>query len=247
MLALINRILDWIKSLFWKEEMELTLVGLQYSGKTTFVNVIAVSYQKTIICVVECASLFWVTQCLVCYEAFQSDEFDMKLDSRDGVNPNKVHGFVHTKWHTIGWRFFVLLLLTYLAHLYEDKPFVFLMFYSYYIADQIATGFTFDFTLIGVLRPDSNLECYFFLLLIYVDGVLIYWILSRQYFLNLSKNIFCIMICLISLQIKYFIAPIKYNISCINHHTLNHFHYNTWSTLATLSPSSINYNTFIIQ
>lgn len=43
MLALINRILDWFKSLFWKEEMELTLVGLQCSGKTTFVNVIAVS------------------------------------------------------------------------------------------------------------------------------------------------------------------------------------------------------------
>lgn len=41
-MALINRILDWFKSLFWKEEMELTLVGLQYSGKTTFVNVIAV-------------------------------------------------------------------------------------------------------------------------------------------------------------------------------------------------------------
>jgi ADP-ribosylation factor-like protein 8 len=43
MFAFINRILDWIKSLFWKEEMELTLVGMQYSGKTTFVNVIAVS------------------------------------------------------------------------------------------------------------------------------------------------------------------------------------------------------------
>ena len=42
MFALVNRILDWFKSLFWKEEMELTLVGLQYSGKTTFVNVIAV-------------------------------------------------------------------------------------------------------------------------------------------------------------------------------------------------------------
>ncbi|XP_045547830.1 ADP-ribosylation factor-like protein 8B-A isoform X3 [Salmo salar] len=41
MLALINRLLDWFKSLFWKEEMELTLVGLQHSGKTTFVNVIA--------------------------------------------------------------------------------------------------------------------------------------------------------------------------------------------------------------
>ena len=43
MLGFINRIIEWIKSLFWKEEMELTLVGLQNSGKTTFVNVIAVS------------------------------------------------------------------------------------------------------------------------------------------------------------------------------------------------------------
>lgn len=43
MIALINKLLDWFKALFWKEEMELTLVGLQYSGKTTFVNVIAVS------------------------------------------------------------------------------------------------------------------------------------------------------------------------------------------------------------
>lgn len=39
---MINRVLDWIRSLFWREEMELTLVGLQNSGKTTFVNVIAV-------------------------------------------------------------------------------------------------------------------------------------------------------------------------------------------------------------
>ncbi|OQR69431.1 ADP-ribosylation factor protein 8B-A-like [Tropilaelaps mercedesae] len=37
----VSKLLDWIKSLFWKEEMELTLVGLQYSGKTTFVNVIS--------------------------------------------------------------------------------------------------------------------------------------------------------------------------------------------------------------
>lgn len=43
MLALFNKLLDWFRALFWKEEMELTLVGLQYSGKTTFVNVIAVS------------------------------------------------------------------------------------------------------------------------------------------------------------------------------------------------------------
>jgi len=46
MLALMNRILDWFRSLFWKEEMELTLVGLQYSGKTTFVNDIAVSSSR---------------------------------------------------------------------------------------------------------------------------------------------------------------------------------------------------------
>lgn len=42
MFSVIQKILDWFKSLFWKEEMELTLVGLQFSGKTTFVNVIAV-------------------------------------------------------------------------------------------------------------------------------------------------------------------------------------------------------------
>lgn len=46
MLSMINRILDWFRSLFWKEEMELTLVGLQSSGKTTFVNVIAVSVAR---------------------------------------------------------------------------------------------------------------------------------------------------------------------------------------------------------
>lgn len=33
--------LDWLRRLFFKEEMELTLVGLQNSGKTTLVNVIA--------------------------------------------------------------------------------------------------------------------------------------------------------------------------------------------------------------
>ena len=41
MFAFVQRVLDWFKSLFWKEEMELTLVGLQNSGKTTFVNLIA--------------------------------------------------------------------------------------------------------------------------------------------------------------------------------------------------------------
>ena len=35
-----------MKSLFWKEEMELTLIGLQNSGKTTFVNVIGVRLRQ---------------------------------------------------------------------------------------------------------------------------------------------------------------------------------------------------------
>ncbi|PVU84941.1 hypothetical protein BB559_007289 [Furculomyces boomerangus] len=41
MTGIIKALLDWLRSLFWKEEMELTLVGLQNSGKTTLVNVIA--------------------------------------------------------------------------------------------------------------------------------------------------------------------------------------------------------------
>ena len=40
--SLFDGVLEWFRSLFWKQEMELTLVGLQNSGKTTLVNVIAV-------------------------------------------------------------------------------------------------------------------------------------------------------------------------------------------------------------
>lgn len=39
---LIDSFLEWLKGLFWTQEMELTLIGLQNSGKTTLVNVIAV-------------------------------------------------------------------------------------------------------------------------------------------------------------------------------------------------------------
>jgi len=35
-----DSVLNWFRSLFFKQEMELTLVGLQNSGKTTLVNVI---------------------------------------------------------------------------------------------------------------------------------------------------------------------------------------------------------------
>ncbi|OLY79165.1 ADP-ribosylation factor-like protein 8B [Smittium mucronatum] len=41
MSSILKSLLDWLRSLFWTEEMELTLVGLQNSGKTTLVNVIA--------------------------------------------------------------------------------------------------------------------------------------------------------------------------------------------------------------
>jgi len=41
MATILSQLLHWLRSLFFKEEMELTLVGLQNSGKTTLVNVIA--------------------------------------------------------------------------------------------------------------------------------------------------------------------------------------------------------------
>ncbi|KAI9097165.1 P-loop containing nucleoside triphosphate hydrolase protein [Phlyctochytrium arcticum] len=41
MASIVSAFLSWLRSLFWKQEMELTLVGLQNSGKTTLVNVIA--------------------------------------------------------------------------------------------------------------------------------------------------------------------------------------------------------------
>ncbi|KAI8594881.1 hypothetical protein EDD21DRAFT_64059, partial [Dissophora ornata] len=41
--SIFKTLYDWLLRLFYKTEMELTLVGLQNSGKTTLVNVIAVS------------------------------------------------------------------------------------------------------------------------------------------------------------------------------------------------------------
>lgn len=41
-----NSLVNWFKSLFWKQEMELTLVGLQNSGKSTLVHVISVLLLK---------------------------------------------------------------------------------------------------------------------------------------------------------------------------------------------------------
>ncbi|KAL1924267.1 uncharacterized protein VTP21DRAFT_7302 [Calcarisporiella thermophila] len=41
MASFIRAFMDWLRSLFFKSEMELTLVGLQNSGKTTLVNVLA--------------------------------------------------------------------------------------------------------------------------------------------------------------------------------------------------------------
>ena len=37
----VDGVLQWFQSLFFKQEMELSLVGLQNSGKTTLVGVIA--------------------------------------------------------------------------------------------------------------------------------------------------------------------------------------------------------------
>lgn len=37
----VNKLLDWMRSIFWRKELEITLVGPQNSGKTTLVNVIS--------------------------------------------------------------------------------------------------------------------------------------------------------------------------------------------------------------
>ncbi|CAL1275666.1 unnamed protein product [Larinioides sclopetarius] len=41
MLQLLSRFLEWLRTLFWRKELEITLIGLQAAGKSTFVNVIA--------------------------------------------------------------------------------------------------------------------------------------------------------------------------------------------------------------
>mmetsp|Transcript_1225 Transcript_1225/g.4345 ORF Transcript_1225/g.4345 Transcript_1225/m.4345 type:complete len:184 (-) Transcript_1225:155-706(-) len=40
-MGIFDRFLDWLRSLFFKQEMELSLVGLQNAGKTSLVNVIS--------------------------------------------------------------------------------------------------------------------------------------------------------------------------------------------------------------
>ena len=70
MLSLINRVLDWFRSLFWKEEMELTLVGLQNSGKTTFVNVIAVCLLHLSLLLCTVLTLQKVSQAMIAIEIY---------------------------------------------------------------------------------------------------------------------------------------------------------------------------------
>mmetsp|Transcript_5285 Transcript_5285/g.18420 ORF Transcript_5285/g.18420 Transcript_5285/m.18420 type:complete len:183 (-) Transcript_5285:109-657(-) len=41
MASMWKRFLDWLRSLFFKQEMELSLIGLQNAGKSSLVNVIA--------------------------------------------------------------------------------------------------------------------------------------------------------------------------------------------------------------
>jgi ADP-ribosylation factor-like protein 8 len=41
MSGLFAKFMEWLKSLFWKQEMEITLVGLQGAGKTTLLSAIS--------------------------------------------------------------------------------------------------------------------------------------------------------------------------------------------------------------
>lgn len=36
-----KKLVDWVRSLFWQKELELSIVGLQNAGKTTLVNTMA--------------------------------------------------------------------------------------------------------------------------------------------------------------------------------------------------------------
>ena len=36
-----DRLIDWLRSLFFKKELQITILGLQNAGKSTFVNVLA--------------------------------------------------------------------------------------------------------------------------------------------------------------------------------------------------------------
>ena len=36
-----KRLIDWLKDLFWKKELEMSVVGLQNAGKTTLINLLA--------------------------------------------------------------------------------------------------------------------------------------------------------------------------------------------------------------
>ncbi len=40
-LGFFERIIEWIKSLFFNKELELAILGIQNAGKTTLVNVMA--------------------------------------------------------------------------------------------------------------------------------------------------------------------------------------------------------------
>jgi len=36
-----KRMMDWLKSLFWNKELEISIIGLQNAGKSTLVNTLA--------------------------------------------------------------------------------------------------------------------------------------------------------------------------------------------------------------
>ncbi|KAG0596926.1 hypothetical protein M758_UG296300 [Ceratodon purpureus] len=44
MMGMWDSFLNWLRSLFFKQEMELSLIVLRNAGKTSLVNVIAISY-----------------------------------------------------------------------------------------------------------------------------------------------------------------------------------------------------------
>lgn len=79
MLAFYKSVFDWIKNAFFKEETKIVLVGLQKSGKTTFLDTVLVSKPR---CKVICLQTSIVTELLLC----KDDRTKTSLDGSTAVD-----------------------------------------------------------------------------------------------------------------------------------------------------------------
>lgn len=78
--------IDWIKNAFLEEETKVALVGLQKSGKTTFLDTVLVSKPRCI-CVCFLTSIFTTDRLLLC----NVDRFNIPKTSLDAYEAVNMH------------------------------------------------------------------------------------------------------------------------------------------------------------